>query len=675
VTDDGWISALPALLAAAAMLLLPGLLAVVPLRLGLIARTAVAGAVSVASVGLAGVIFALIGIPFAGWQPFAVSAPLLVVCWLVARRAPLPLAPRVNPAAKTLASWALAAAVIGVVAFLAVPRPALIAQTYDNVFHLSAIASILDQGVASSATLRGLIEPERSFAFYPSAWHSLVVLVVQITGAPIGVAVNASWLAIAAVVWLPGVAWLAEAILPHAYGRAVAFVALPLGSAFGSMPYALLAWGTLYPTFVATALVPMAIAVPVLGWRAMRVSAPALGSRITGWTAAGTAVALSAIAFSQPRVIATWALLLAAPAIGIATGFLRRRRRASLRRTIGLALLGTALLVTLATAALSYLIAGVDLLARPLDDRLGGPQARAMQSIWQGVWQVVSQSWLTGVGVVPTWPAVLLSAAVICGAVVVWRTRHLRWALVSYALIAVLFVLAAGSDDILTKLATGLWYKDKYRLSSALPVLGVVLAAVGVLTIAAAIARWTRPARAGVRAGPVAVVLAWIVCAASAVTMATTGVSAAVGVVFELPEDAAGRQVISRSQIEFFGELGSIIPDGQRVLGDPWDGSAWTLVFGDVEPVFPHVNGQWDADRATVAWRLADIDDDPAVCAALDALRVRYVVYDPHEFGGGDPSGNHFPGPRQALDAGRLTLVASEGSTRLYRIDQCGELD
>jgi hypothetical protein len=111
------------------------------------------------------------------------------------------------------------------------------------------------------------------------------------------------------------------------------------------------------------------------------------------------------------------------------------------------------------------------------------------------------------------------------------------------------------------------------------------------------------------------------------------------------------------------------------VLGDPWDGSAWTLVFGTREPVFPHVNGQWDADRLTVAFHLDDIDTDPNVCAALDRLRVRFVVHDPHEFGGGDPSGNHFPGPHAAVEAGLFTLVDSAGSTRLYRIDQCGALE
>ncbi|MGH7292930.1 MAG: DUF6541 family protein, partial [Myxococcota bacterium] len=317
-----------------------------------------------------------------------------------------------------------------------------------------------------------------------------------------------------------------------------------------------------------------------------------------------------------------------------------------------------------------YLVTQLGLLERPLDDRLGGPQADAIQPIWLGALQVLGQSWLTGLGAAATWPSLLLAAAVLLGAVVAARRRHLRWIVASYALIAVLFILAAGTDDIITKLITGLWYKDKYRLSSAIPILGVPLATLGILVVVA----WAR--RRGARhPGRLTLIAAWSVAATSAATLAITGVSSSVATVFHLPETAAQSAVISRSQTTFFSTLGEKVPADQLVLGDPWDGSAWTLVFGDREPVFPHVNGQWDADRQTLAWHLADIETDPEVCAALNRLRVRYVTYAPHEFGGGDPSGNHFPGPHAAVDAGLFPLVETDGDARLYRIDQCGDLD
>ena len=672
MAEVGWISAAPAILIALALLLGPGLAVLAPLRMGLVARVALAGPISIVTIGVAGMVFGPIGVTFAVWQPAVLALAAAGLVWLARRRLVAP--PRDTAPPWPLAiAWAVSAVAIGVVAFAAVPSPNLVSQTYDNVFHLSAIASILDQGDASSLTLRTLIEPGRSFAFYPSGWHSLVVLIVQLTGAAIPVAVNAAWLAVSAAVWLPGVAWLTQACLPRTAPAAAAAVALPLGAAFGAMPYALLTWGTLYPTFLATALLPAAVAVPVLAWRGRRAVRPAVRARVVATAVVGVAVTAAAIAIGQPRVLATYALLLAIPVIGVIVTALVRGWRAGgrARRRVGVTLLGGAVAaVVVGAAAFWYLVTRLGLFERPLDDRLGGPQADAIQPIWVGGLQVLGQSWLTGAGTTATWPSLLLAAAIILGALVAVRRPRLRWLIASYLLIAVLFILAAGTDDVVTKLATALWYKDKYRLSSALPVLGVPLATLGILSAAA----WARRRVSGSRRR-LAVTGAWIVTITSAVSLAFSGMSSSIGAVFHLPETAARSAVVSRTQIAFFAALDETIPAGQRVLGDPWDGSAWTLVFGEREPVFPHVNGQWDADRQTLAWRLAEIDTDPEVCAALDRLRVRYVTYAPHVFGGGDPSGNHFPGPHAAVDAGLFTLVATDGDARLYRIDQCGDLD
>jgi hypothetical protein len=672
VTGLSWLAALPAFVAALLALVIPGLIVLAPLRLGVATKAALAGVVSVAAIGVAGVVFSAIDLPFAIWQPVAVAAVAGGALWLTRRCAPAR-ARRKSSLLLLGVAWALSSIVIGIVAFSAVPGPELVSQTYDNVFHLSAVAAILEHGDASSLTLRTLIETDRSLAFYPSAWHSLVALVAQSSGADVAPAANATWLAVCAVVWLPGVAWLSCILLPQFAPTDVALVALPLGGAFGAMPYPLLAWGALYPTFLATALLPVAVGLPVFGWRVWRAARPGHHARTLFWASGGTLIALAAITFAQPRVLATWGLLMAVPIVAVVSGALRRGWRAggATRRRTG-RLLGLMVLLTLLTCAVGiwYLATRLGLFERPLADRLEGPQAQAVQPVWAGLWQVLSQSWLTGVGTTATWPALLLAMSVLAGAVAAWRMRRLRWVVVAFALLAVVFALAAGSDDIVTKLATALWYKDKYRLSSALPVLGVPLATLGVLTAV----RWRRPrvdARRRIQAGAIA----WSVTAASALTLGLTGTSGAIAHAFRMPDVDAGDAVVSQRQAAFFGTLGSRVPADQRVLGDPWDGSAWTLVFGTREPVFPHVNGQWDPDRLTVAFHLSAIEDDPAVCAALDRLRVRYVVHDPHEFGGGDPSGNHFPGPHAAVEEGLFTLVDSAGSTGLYRIDQCGDLE
>ncbi len=665
-----WAGALPAIVAALFVVLLPGLIATAPLRIDLVPRAALGGAVSIALVGVSGVVAGATGVGFSIWQPFVLAVLAGLLVWIVIRRMrPAPPAPTRSRWWWLLLAWAGTALVMTAVAFAAVPTPDRISQTYDNVFHLSAIAHILDTGDASSLTLRTLIETDKTWSFYPSGWHSVVALTAELSGASVPVAVNASTIAVCAAIWLPGIAWLSQVVVRGFDPTLVAVVALPLGAAFGAMPYALLTWGTLYPTLLGTALLPAALAPVVAAGLSRRGE-----SRVRyplAMAAAMTSAAVVAVAFAQPRVLVTWALILAPYVIIEAARTYRQAvRRGGRDRVVARRILTGVIgaLLVVAAGGFAYLVLRLGLFERPLDQRLGGPQAQASQPVFVGIGQVLVQSWPLGVDGVVTFPAILLALAVIGGIAVAVRTRGLRWLVVSYAALAVLFALAAGSDDVLTKLATALWYKDRYRISSALPIIAIPLATLGILTAA----RWASRSRRA------------FVAAAAALSVAVAGIAAAglawasmptFGYVFRLPDRAASSEVISRAQIDFMRDVvAAVVPPDQRLLGDPWDGSALSQVYAGREPVFPHVNGQWDPQRGVIAWHLPDIDKDPAVCAALDALRVRYVLYHPHEFGGGDPSGNHFLGVHAAVQQGLFTAVATDGDSTLYRIDQCGPL-
>ncbi|WP_345436843.1 DUF6541 family protein [Microbacterium gilvum] len=667
-----WLAAAPALLAAAAAVIGPGLVATAPLRAGAVARAALAGLVGIVCAGVAGTVFGAIGAPFHAAQVLAVALAAGIGAALLRRRLPaLAVSGARIPPVPLALVWTGAALVVAVVAFAGVPDPDRISQTYDNVFHLSAVAAILDGFPASPLTLRSLIETGASgIAYYPAAWHELVAMTSQLSGASVAVSANAVWIAVQALVWLPGVAWLAQVVLPGRPAATTVLVALPLGAAFGAFPYALLAWGTVYPTGLAHALLPAALAVVVIAARGLATARRGERAAPAALLIAAVALAVVALAFAHPRVLATWALLLlpfAAWVLG--RGFARAWRRGgrARRRAVGWLGAGTGLSLALAGAALWYAVTRLGLFDEPLEDRLSGPQAQAVQGIGDGIAQVLTLQAMTGSGATTTTVAPFLAAAVLGGAVVAVRRPRTRWLVVAFALAAVLFVLAAGSDGVIAKLATGVWYKDRFRLAAALPVVAVPLAALGVLALARFVRRRGAPR--------LAVPLAGAVALTSAAGLALTGTTAASADVFALPDERATWQIVSQKQIDFMDDrVAGTVPAGQRVLGDPWDGSALTQLFGRREPVFPHVNGQWDAARLTLAWDLARIEDDPAVCEALDALRVRYVLYNPHEFGGGDPAGNHFPGPHAAVEAGLFTEEATDGESTLYRIDQCGAL-
>ncbi|WES66197.1 hypothetical protein P0L94_08975 [Microbacter sp. GSS18] len=669
-----WLSLIPATLVAVAAVLAPGLIATSALRIPVVARTALSGALGIALIGAAGVLASLVGIAFSWWQPAVLGVVIGIAVWAADRRRPVALPRERLRAWAPVLAMAVSTAVISFVAFAGVPDPEKVSQTYDNVFHMSAIASILGSGDASSLTLRTIIETDRTFSFYPAAWHALAATVVQVTGASLPAAVNASWIAAAGGIWVPGAMWLAQTALTRYRPGVVGMVAAPLAAVFGGMPYVLLSWGTLYPNFLANALIPVAVAVPLAWWRARSARRGRARRAADAWGAAGVVAVLAAVGFAQPRALVTWAVILAPVVVATAVTLFRRaldRGGRSRRRAWTALWTVVGAVVVVAAVGFAYVVLALGLFERPLDERLGGPQAAATQSVAAGIGQVLTLAWPTGVGDVVVFPSLVLAACVAIGAVVAVRTRGLRWVVVAYGILAVLFALAAGSDDVLTKLATALWYKDRYRLLSALPILGVVLATLGILAVAARIrARRSLPPS---RLAPI--VSAWVVAAVTAATLTLGGVSSSIAAVFRMPETAAQDDLVSAEQVRFLASLDELVPAGQLILGDPWDGSAWTWVFGEHEPVFPHLNGQWDANRRALAFRLDQIEENPEICGALDALQVRYVLYSPHDLDQGDPAGDFFPGPHAAVEAGLFELVAEAGDTQLYRIDQCGPLD
>ncbi|GAA1956179.1 DUF6541 family protein [Microbacterium aquimaris] len=670
MVDAAWWSALPAVLVAVAVILVPGFIGTWGLPVGVTARVALAGPFGVVAISAAGAWSMMLGVNFALWQPAVTAVLIGLLVYLLAHRVSPIRASRSEVPGWTVYALSIIAAtvLIGTVAFIAVPGPESVSQTYDNVFHMSAIASILADGNASSFSLRTLIETDRSWSYYPAGWHSIVALTALTAGVSAPVAVNATWLGVCATLWVPGTMWLTRIVTPVGTPAIRTLIAAPLAAAFGAMPYSLLSWGTLYPTFLATALLPAAIAAPVAWWRTRAACRGNPARHFVGVVL--VTVTCLAIAFAQPRVLVSWGLILFPFAVAVAARAFRaavaRGGRAKRLAWGALAWSGaTGILVVL--LGFTYAVFGLGLFDRPLEERLGGPQAAANQSVGEGLWQVLSQTTPTGVGTVVTTASPALAIVVLMGAVVTLRRRGARWLVVSAAIVSVLFALAAGSDDVLTKLATGLWYKDRYRLLSLLPIMMVPLAAVGI----SAIVGWLARNRTGRARAVTAITVAWVVAVASAISLAVGGMSAAIGSVYAMPTEAGGDRYLSRAQAEFFEEIDAIVPEGQLVLGDPWDGSAWSWVYGSREPVFPHLNGQWDDDRLALAWRLDAIEDDPAVCRALQNLNVQYVLYSAHDLGDGDPAGNHFPAPHRAVEAGLFDLVATSGETALYRIPQC----
>lgn len=699
MVDVTWLQVLGAAPIAIAVIFGPGLLALAPWPLRWLTRWALAAPVSLAMITLAGLIGGWCGWSWSVWQPVALAAmcalAIAIPRWSRARSrsvgeahavddrealpaavgtetAPGPAETDAKPAtqAKTSPrSWlwiviglAIPAVVIAVRAATAIGDPALIPQNYDAVFHLNAVQFVLDTGDASSLHLYRLAHPDYGASVYPAAWHSSVALVAQLSGIGIAPSTMLMWLVVAGAVWPASIVWFTSVVVSS---RTIVLTAAGVFSAtFVAFPYVLLNWGTLFPTGLAYAILPVgvALAAVVLGYGRPEVE---VGRWAAVWIGC---VWLIAALGSHPRSVIS-AVFFLAPLGGFAlvAWCVKAWRAGNRRRVVTVVCLIVAALVVVVAAAV-YVVAVYYGTSRPVSERLTGAPALASGSIWDAIWTAVSASSLDASNTFGG-PSPLLALLVMLGLVLLLRSPRTRWLTVGWLLIVAAYCLAAGSDSDFAKIATGLWYKDKQRLISLIPMVGVPAAALAVAWCSTRIAAWWRgPGRQPVIGGVTAGVLVAIPLLASR-PVATMGES--ISKTFALTSGTNGRNLhLSASEFELLHTLRDHVPEGGVVLNNPWNGSAFGYALSGTQMLFPHLDGDFPEEALSLVRDLDQAGANPAVCQAADELGVTHVV----DFGNhptADPKAQTFTGITKAAQTGQLQEVARVGDAVLYALTTC----
>jgi hypothetical protein len=694
-----WSAVAPPVAVVLAAVLLPGLALAIAARLRGIAALGLAGPLGYAIIGITGVVAAAVGVPF-GW-PAIIVVTLVLVLLAVAVRAVLR---AVGAAPAAWDSWrpigwlpvlvgaVVATSAMTVVAFAHVASPDQITQTYDTVFHLNAAASIVDSGDASSLHLYRLTHPGKSLAFYPAVWHSLTALGAESTGVDIAVAANATWIGTAGPVFSLGSAFAAAVLFGRAGLRrddasalqrtVVATVAAVLASAFVAFPYLLLDFGTLYPNGLAYTILPagLGLIAAVLPFPATATwrpeAAPArwrTALLLLGWVAAAafahprSAVAL--LVLGAPLVVAWFAARMAALSASGERG--RRRARITWVLLVGSAAVGVLL-------AVLFVLHYYDVGARPISDHLNGGPALARETFPQALLQGLLATSLVAPTQTALPPSVALAVVVFVGLIAALLRPGLRWVVVTYLGLVLLYGFAAGSDSDLAKIATGLWDKDKFRIIAILPTIGVPLAA---WTICAGAAELTASLRSRVarrnepRIRTVTLMTA-VVTALVAVTAwtgpALGGVSSAMGAVFALPATQKQGSLIDADETALLEQVGRFVPKGQIIVGNPWNGSALAWALGGRRVLFPHLGGYWTYDGRVIEHHLDDWKTDPRVCPAVRRENVHWVITEPGHLAGDRRAVRKFASIDRVVDTpGAVQLVASSGSSKLWHLTAC----
>ncbi|HEY4603348.1 MAG TPA: DUF6541 family protein [Blastococcus sp.] len=636
----------PALLvvAAFALLTLPGLL--LGTALGLRSWILV-GSAPALTVGAAGVLAAWFGLIGVRWSGASTAAGLLVLCGVAAACA----RPWRRGAARVAVGYrahhhvAIAAALAGTAALgaLVVTRGTRdlkgIPQYWDAMFHANAVRFIAESGDAASSALSAVAQPANPDYYYPHTYHTIGALLFDAGVEPVQVVLNALSACMPAVFALSLVALL-SVVLPR---PAVVFGGALLAGMFASFPYDLINYGPLLPLALAIAVSPAVCALLVL-----LVRSPSVG------VAGGLAVASVGLLTTHPSDAVATAIVMA---LLLLIGPPEDRPWRDRRRLLVVALTAVGALV----------------LALPSIRGLTGVAGSATKIDWPAAMSPGS-----AVGELllfnhethfPQWWLGLLS---LLGTVAAFRSAALRPFLVAAGVFMGLFVLAAASDTPLSTRLTAVWWNDRWRLAALFVVPAVVLAAAGLAWVKDAAQDLTTRVWRGTTPPVVAARGAAVTATLAVVLLVLTQGGYADHNTKEVSLPYTDGPTVSAGEYEAYAELARLW-DGGTVLNDPADGSPWAYALFGLPVLFktpltmPSDPKQFGADRITLLERFAEDGESSEVADALESLNVRWILVG-DGFASPSPEVGRAPGLDNLDGAHGIELVWSNDVARIYRV-------
>lgn len=666
-----WWHAVPAVFSAAAIVLLPGLALTWAIGARHFMLLAFAPLASTALIGVSGVVSGFLGMPWGAWF-FAVFVAFASLAVRLLRRVitgklslprgtsavnlsgALPLAVAVSIPAVMIGSWQ----VVSMGDFNG------FSQAFDNTFHLNAIAHILHTGNASSLTLGQMINPDRTVAVYPAAWHSSAALISEVANVSVIVAENALTLVVCALVWPLSCIALVRGIC----GNGI-FISLSAGlfsASFWVFPYYLVQRGPLFPNVLSYSILPLVIL--TLAWLLSAIDRPPVDK--FGLTVL-LLLGIAALFTSQPNGFTALMAIALPMLLGAALRLIKTASKLPVgsRRLYVFGIVALASAVTFAALWVALLI----------------PYSgwSASRTFWEGVGDVVSGGLLGGS---PTW---VISAVMLAGVATILLQRRGFWMLGSYTILACLYLAAASAPSGLVRhLFVGSWYEDTPRLAALLPIGSIMLAAKGVqgLALLAETAHRGIPAafrESGFRGGLIYVTSTSVpaVTAGLVVSLLVLSPIRAFGSIEQriplVPPastlwDYEQGTLLSTDELTLISRLTQNVPNDAVLAVNPFNGSSLAYAISGLQVTQPNLSTSGPGPgQSDLAWNLAYARPDSSACKQAREENIRYILDFGVEYIGFYQAALLYPGVVKVGDSQYVTLVDREGEAKLYELTGC----
>ncbi|MFT4236055.1 MAG: hypothetical protein QM607_13805 [Microbacterium sp.] len=656
---SAWLPALWPFLVFTVLLYAPGGIACWLLGLRPTAALGFAPIATTAIIGAGAVVFGLLGVPFTVVSFLGCGVVACAVALAIHRlthRSPGLLLRPVRPTAAIgwrCAGLVVNALVVAIVYVRHIPGAEAPSYEYDTLWHLSAIKWLMSTGDFSSLDV-GLLDGTSGGHFYPAAWHGLVALTAELTGASIPAAVNGAVLALVLVVWPLGIAALTRELFGRS--RLVGFAACALSFLPAAFPIGFVTFGLLYSNLFGYALLPAAVIVTVRVLRSLGDRRPIGMPRAAAWTL--LALVPVAFVFAQPNSAFTLGVIVLPFVLATLDRLLRRTGLVPVRVAGHVVLVGVVAVLWAVLHDTSFLRRTVEVDTWP-----------AFQTPGEAVRDWVLFGTTSGL-------QRALGALTLIGMVAALLVRRSRWWIGGWVLLGVAYIVCAAmpgtGPHTLRSYLVGFWYTDATRMQAAGAVVGIPLMALAIREIAVRVSALVRSAQGVVAAAAAVVMVAGMIVVSVGVEGALRVRSGMVHVITE-QSDA---QWLSPRELAFAREAAAIVGPNEVVANNPFDGSAAAYPIADLNVLFRSLPGNWmgqqTADQSLMADHLREAATNPAVCQAAQRLGVHDVLV--LEDGARPVFGRvaaTFAGFAITDDTPGFEVVASDGPLRLYRLTAC----
>ncbi|RRD51690.1 hypothetical protein EII12_07685 [Buchananella hordeovulneris] len=538
--------------------------------------------------------------------------------------------------------------------------PYAVSQTFDGPYHLNLVSQMLRDGDVSFLHVN-LAAPDAGGAFFPTAWHAFVYLIVQLTGLPIPVAANAFTVVLTAFVWPLGCGLLVGALTRR--WAAVGVTGL-VAFTLPHLPNHFTWFGVLYSNLTGYVLVPFALGLAVLA--AGRPAAQA-------WRCA-LVLAGGFLGLGVAHPTAVFAVLL----FGVPLGAVAAGRRAAAWAGPGV---GRQLAAGAAAAAL---VVGGALVVDRLTLRVEMLRSMRMAA---GTWQPQG-NWVQGVGRTlalagdvqvrvagpVAWALACLCLLGIVRCFTSWRTA---WLPLAHAIAGFLFVASFSFVSSWRSYLVGLWYGDTQRLIALLAITAVPLIALGVDWLGLFIQGRVEALRPSPWAVAAPVALAVVVALGAQAAPRLQHSYWEIRSNFQF--DTARPEILgllSRDEYVLLERAARQLPADTVLTGNPWNGSVFAPAITGLRFTHSHVAPVEDKQARQLVETLNQARPGSPACELARQLHVTHVL----DFGedylwGGDHYGKHeqFPGLEGLEAAGVAEVVDQEGAARLLHLRVCDE--